>query len=173
MKKNVFKIFIFLLVNISLLSLIGCKNKGFDTDKDFPVVTSRVSGFYLNIIDVDEMDIYDDNPKVYFSYENNYINTRSGNTGYLIYAGDQRRTINEEEDYISIAALTNFYFPIDYNKKVEIYLIYQNDDLSYSIDKMDSTEGVLNSDRCSLQTTFTYKNQKYQFSLSMGLYNKE
>ena len=57
--------------------------------------------------------------------------------------------------------------------KYDIILIYQNDDLSYSIDKMDSTEGVLNSDRCSLQTTFTYKNQKYQFSLSMGLYNKE
>ncbi len=173
MKKCLLKIFIILLINISLLTLVGCKNKGFKQDDDFPVVTSRISGFYLDIIDIEEKDISDDNPKVFFSYNNNYINTRSGNTGYLIYAGDQRRTVNEEEKYISISALANFYFPIDYDKKVTIYLIYQNSDDSYTISESESTVGTLNSNRCSIQTTFTYKNQKYQFSLSMGLYNKE
>ena len=81
--------------------------------------------------------------------------------------------MNEEEKYISISALANFYFPIDYDKKVTIYLIYQNSDDSYTISESESTVGTLNSNRCSIQTTFTYKNQKYQFSLSMGLYNKE
>lgn len=156
---------------------MSCK-KDFDinNNKNYPKLDYYISGFYFKVIDVekDMTVIYPDpNVKAYFDYQDSFLHTDSGNTEYLIKTSGQKRVINEEDGIINISLFATFTFPKSFPKnEVEVYLIYQNKDGSYTIDVDELKMAKLNGDKCSLYTTFTYEKQKYQLNIVIGLYKE-
>lgn len=177
MKKVLFKLSCLFIITLLVISLTNCKKgTGLENNKNFPILDYYICGLYFEVVKTDSkptLDYPDPNVKVYFNYTDEVFYASSGNTGYYIRKTDQRRNVSEEKDVIKITLLCNFTFPnIFTESQLRAYLICQNKDGKFFVDTENSKTAIINKGRCSFNTTFTNQKQKYQFSISIGLYKE-
>ena len=176
MKRIIFQLSSLFIILLCIISLTNCRNgSGLNNRKNFPNLDYYICGLYFEVVDehIPSLEYPDHNPSAYFDYTDQFFYVSSGNTGYYVKRSDQVRNVTEEGDTAKISLFCNFTFPSSFNKnQLNVYLICQNKDGSFFVDKDNSQIAKINKERCSFNTTFTCQKQKYQFNISIGLYKE-
>ncbi len=154
--KKIKYLLITLVLLLSAVMLSSCeKNLGY-----------QICGYYIELNDVEEMNVSDSNPKIYFKYsENNMFSTKGGSGGS--YFLNSTKTIKVEDE------IKKYFFSADLmiskfsKEKIDIHLIILKDGeyvVESAVHKTISGTG-----KCAYSVDYEYEGQKYHNEFTINI----
>lgn len=154
--KKINVLFLSLLLLIVSMTLSSC-NK---------TVFYQVAGFYVELVEVDEMSLDDRNPKVYFKYGNNDMFSQYA--GALSRFENTAKSVKTENEVKKYYFTTDLVIPANKYNDINIYLIlYKNG--KYVIESNEVYKKINKTGTCrySAEYTFSGERQRLDFELTI------
>lgn len=130
----------------------------------------EICGFYVELVEIDEMNINDKNPKIYFKKDdNNMLSTKIGQVGKVVSFNSTSKVVDEENRKFIFS--TTLSIPDEVYDKINIRLItYQNG--KYYVDE-NVYQTINLKGTCKYASTYSYKNDSYTVQFQIKIEIKE
>lgn len=149
-------LFLSLLLIISTIALSSC-NK---------TVFYQVAGFYVELVEVDEISIDDRNPKVYFKYGNNDMFSQYA--GALASFSNSAKSVKVESEVKKYYFTTDLLVPANKYDNINIYLIiYKNG--KYVIESNDVYKKINKTGTCRYAAEYTFSGERQHIDFDLTI----
>lgn len=127
----------------------------------------QVAGFYVELVEVDEISVDDRNPKVYFKYGNNDMFSQYA--GALASYTNSAKSVKTENEVKKYYFTTDLLVPANKYDDINVYLIlFKNG--KYVVESNDVFKKINKTGTCrySAEYTFSGERQRVDFELTIA-----
>ena len=127
----------------------------------------QVAGFYVELVEVDEISLDDRNPKVYFKYGNNDMFSQYA--GALASYTNSAKSVKTENEVKKYYFTTDLLVPANKYDDINVYLIlFKNG--KYVVESNDVFKKINKTGTCrySAEYTFSGERQRVDFELTIA-----
>lgn len=129
----------------------------------------QVAGFYVELVEVDEISLDDRNPKVYFKYGNNDIFSQYA--GALASYTNSAKSVKTENEVKKYYFTTDLLVPANKYDDINVYLIlFKNG--KYVVESNDVFKKINKTGTCRYSAEYTFSGERQRVDFELTIANK-
>lgn len=164
------KLFLLLTMFIITLGFTSCKSN--KLEGSFDEVDYHISGIYIEMIEDSTYRVGGMNPCIYYSHKTSEMTYSNGNIN-IQYLNRTKNIVNENNAE-NIILSTIIVFPSQTEDKVTIYIIKENKDGTFYVDKdMKDDINFNKTNNYNIEYKYSYQNENYRYQLTINYSRKE
>lgn len=157
--KKIKLLFLSILLLVTAITLSSC-NK---------TVFYQIAGFYVELVEVDEISVDDKNPKIYFKYGSNDMFSQY--SGALASFANAVKSVKKDEDINKYHFSADLFVPENKYDNINIYLIiYKNG--KYIVESNDVYKKINKTGTCRYSAEYTFEGDRYRIDFEIRIKNK-